>query len=115
MSAIKTAPRTEHESVRRIAAKVAPVARQYGISEVYIFGSAARGELTPHSDIDLVYSMNDKPRTYKLAQSIKKDLSHALGRPVDALDKETLLLNAKRSNASQIFLDSIAPDLIRIV
>lgn len=115
IKATKTTSDTAQESLHDIASKVTPIAHQYGISEVYVFGSAARGEMTSDSDIDIVYSMKGTPRTYELAQNIKKDLTLALGRSVDTLEKETLLLNAKRSNASQIFLDSIAPDLVRIV
>lgn len=115
IKAARTTSNTAQESLHDIASKVTPIAHQYGISEVYVFGSAARGEMTSDSDIDIVYSMKGTPRTYEIAQNIKKDLTLALGRPVDTLEKETLLLNAKRSNASQIFLDSIAPDLVRIV
>ena len=31
-----------------------PIAKQYGVAAMYLFGSYARGEATPNSDIDLV-------------------------------------------------------------
>ena len=41
------------EHYANIAAVVTDVVRKYDISEVYLFGSYARGEQTPQSDIDL--------------------------------------------------------------
>ena len=35
-----------------IKAIAAPIARQYGVAAMYLFGSYARGEATPKSDLD---------------------------------------------------------------
>ena len=106
---------TQPSDLRLIANQAEQVAQQHGIVELYVFGSAARGELLPDSDIDVIYSLGATGRTYKTAQTIKHDLSTSFGRPVDALNKETLLANARVSRASRLFLRSIAPDLVRIV
>ena len=37
-----------------IAERIAPVAKKYNIPKVYIFGSYARGEANPDSDVDLI-------------------------------------------------------------
>ena len=37
-----------------IAERIAPVAKKYNIPKVYIFGSYARGEANPDSDVDLM-------------------------------------------------------------
>lgn len=37
------------DEIKRI---VTPIAEQYGVSRVYLFGSYARGEATPSSDLD---------------------------------------------------------------
>ena len=37
------------DEIKSIAA---PIARQYGVAAMYLFGSYARGEATPNSDLD---------------------------------------------------------------
>lgn len=39
-------------SIDEIKAMVAPIAEQYGVARVFLFGSYARGEATPDSDLD---------------------------------------------------------------
>ena len=40
-------------TLEEIAERIAPVARKYNIPKVYVFGSYARGEADPDSDVDL--------------------------------------------------------------
>jgi predicted nucleotidyltransferase len=53
-----------------------------GATEVFIFGSAARGELRPGSDIDMAVS-GLPPQVYFSAVSKASDI---VGRPVDLVD-----------------------------
>jgi predicted nucleotidyltransferase len=53
-----------------------------GASQVFVFGSAARGELRPDSDIDMAVS-GLPARVYFSAISRASDL---VGRPVDLVD-----------------------------
>lgn len=64
--------------------------RRMGASQVFIFGSAARGELRPDSDIDMAVA-GLSPEVYFSAISKASDL---LGRPLDLvdLDDETPLV-----------------------
>ena len=63
-------------------AAVARLLRSMGAKQVYIFGSAAKGELRPDSDVDLaVTGLPD--RVYFSAVS---KASEILGRPVDLVD-----------------------------
>ena len=39
-------------TLEEIKAIAAPIARQYGVDAMYLFGSYARGEATPKSDLD---------------------------------------------------------------
>ena len=39
-------------TVEQIAQRILPVAQKYGLKAVYLFGSYARGEATPKSDLD---------------------------------------------------------------
>ena len=40
--------------INELAEIIKPIAKEYKIKEIYIFGSYARGEATPESDIDIL-------------------------------------------------------------
>ena len=42
-----------------IEAKIIPIAKQYDLSKVYLFGSYARGEEDENSDIDIALELKD--------------------------------------------------------
>ena len=42
-----------------IEAKIIPIAKQYNLSKVYLFGSYARGEEDENSDIDIALELKD--------------------------------------------------------
>jgi predicted nucleotidyltransferase len=60
----------------------ATLLRSFGATEVFVFGSAAAGELRPDSDVDLAVT-GLPPQVYFSAVSKASDL---LGRPVDLVD-----------------------------
>ena len=60
----------------------ADLLRRLGATEVFIFGSAIRGELRPDSDVDLAV-IGLPAQAYFTAISKASDL---LGRPVDLVD-----------------------------
>jgi predicted nucleotidyltransferase len=62
--------------------EAASLLRSLGASEVFVFGSAVRGELRTDSDIDMAVS-GLPARVYFSAISKASDL---LGRPVDLVD-----------------------------
>ena len=41
-------------SIDEIRKIVTPIAKQHGVDKVFLFGSYARGDATPASDVDLV-------------------------------------------------------------
>ena len=57
--------------------------RLYGVTKIGIFGSAARGELRPKSDIDVVVEMRDPDLFYLV--HIKESLEKEFHRPVDII------------------------------
>lgn len=69
------------EEIRKIAA---PIARQYGVAELYLFGSYARGEATAESDIDFLMNGGEICSLYQLS-AFRLALEDALGKPVDLL------------------------------
>lgn len=55
---------------------------QYDVSEAYLFGSFARGEQTPDSDIDLRLVCGNT-MTFGTLYELSHELEKALGRKVD--------------------------------
>ena len=56
-------------------------ARRYGVTQIGVFGSVARGEARPDSDVDIVVRMT-KPRLFSMVH-IKETLEEALQRRVE--------------------------------
>lgn len=59
-----------------------PVLRAYGVQRAAIFGSFARGEAGPDSDLDLVVEFEDGRSLFDLA-GLQLDLVDLLGRDTD--------------------------------
>nr|WP_096815348.1 nucleotidyltransferase domain-containing protein [Lactococcus piscium] len=74
-------------TIDEIKEKVTPIAKKYGIKEVYLFGSYARGEADENSDIDLAYSSNH----FIKAIALEVELENSLGIPVDLVNLEQIL------------------------
>jgi hypothetical protein len=71
--------------------KLADLCRQYCVRELSLFGSAARGEMRPDSDIDmLVDFLPDAGIDLVDYAGLMLDLTHLLGRRVDLVSKSGL-------------------------
>ena len=89
---------TTHE--HKAVLKAAKLFIGLGASQVFVFGSAVKGELRPNSDIDMAVS-GLPPRVYFSAISQASDL---IGRPVDLvdLDDDTRLVRYLRSSGELV-------------
>ena len=70
--------------------RLAGLCEKYGIAELSVFGSVARGDARPDSDVDLLYVRipgNDLGMSYF---ALQEDLEKLFGRPVDLVPKEGL-------------------------
>ena len=65
-----------------ISSAVSRVLPRYDVCEAYLFGSFARGEQAPHSDIDLRLACGDS-MTFGALYQLSLDLEDELGRKVD--------------------------------
>ena len=65
-----------------ISAAVTRVLAQYDVSEAYLFGSFARGEQTPDSDIDLRLICGNT-MTFGTLYELSHELERELGRKID--------------------------------
>lgn len=55
----------------------------FGVRQLSLFGSVARGDLQPHSDVDMVVQLSRT--TYRRFVGLKSFLESILGRKVDLL------------------------------
>lgn len=69
-------------STTDISTAVSRVLTQYDVSEAYLFGSFARGEQTPDSDIDLRLVCGNA-MTFGTLYELSHELEKELGRKVD--------------------------------
>ena len=70
------------EEIRKL---VAPVAGKYGVGKLALFGSYARGDANPNSDIDLRVVDKGKIIGYFELAGLQLDLEESLGIRVDML------------------------------
>ncbi len=72
---------------------VKPIAEKYNISEIYLFGSYARGEATGESDLDfLVYGgeKSKKTQIFALAEEFREEFSKEIDVfEIDEVDTES--------------------------
>ena len=71
--------------------KLADLCRQYHVRELSVFGSAARGEMRPDSDIDLLVEFIPGAKVDLVDYAgLMLDLSKLIGRKVDLVSKKGL-------------------------
>ena len=56
-----------YDQIRQFTPQITQIAQRNGISRVFVFGSAARGETTPHSDIDFLVEMQEGASLFGMA------------------------------------------------
>ena|SRR5579872_21300 len=71
--------------------EMASICQRYAVKELSVFGSASRGELLPHSDIDLLVDFLPEARVGLLElAAMTRELSRLVGRRVDIAVKPAL-------------------------
>lgn len=80
---------SEIYSLNTIRERITPVAKQYNLDKVTLFGSYARGEATTESDIDLMISYRTLTGAFALG-GVYADLKEALSKPVDIICESAL-------------------------
>lgn len=78
--------------------------RQFKIQKISIFGSVARNQETPQSDIDILIKF-DGPSSYDLYMDLKFFLEDLLERKVDLVTEEAIRVEIK---------EFVEKDLIRV-
>ena len=84
---------------------LARLCEQHGVRRLLIFGSAARGEERPDSDVDLIVEFG-KPAGFLMLVRLERLLSEFFGRPVDLVTEPALdpyIRDSVLSSASVLF------------
>lgn len=83
-------------NIEEIKRKITPVLDLYGVKRAAVFGSAARGEAKPDSDIDILVELREPLGLLKFAK-LNYTLEDALEKKVDLI-KSTAIKPSFRDN-----------------
>lgn len=78
------------EDLRIDASRLAELCRRYGISRLEVFGSVARGEQRPDSDVDLLYTLEGGRALGWEVEDLVESLTEVFHRPVDLVSRRSL-------------------------
>lgn len=94
----------KNECIAKIRANLPYIQKEYGVTGLSLFGSVARGDNRPDSDIDIIVDM--PPKIFALT---------ALHRYLENLLKTSVDLVRRHSHLSANFLNQISRDGISIL
>ncbi len=76
-------------SIEEIKRKITPVLDFYGVKRAAVFGSAARGEAKPDSDVDILVELHEPLGLLKFAK-LNYTLEDALEKKVDLIKSNSI-------------------------
>lgn len=82
--------------VEQLRAQLPELERRYSVQRLSLFGSAARDELRPDSDVDILVAFVG-PATYDRYFGLQEHLERLLGRRVDLVTESGLKPRARRN------------------
>lgn len=77
-------------SIEVDADRLDALCRRYGIAALFLFGSVARGEDLPGSDLDLLYDTAPGARLGWEIDDFAEELATLFGRPVDLVSRRAI-------------------------
>ena len=95
-------------TLEQIKEIIAPIAERHGVDRVYLFGSYARGEATPQSDIDLCIDAAAIRGMFAMG-GLYADLEEALHKRLDIVTVRSL-----KYNTDEQFLNNMQRDRVMI-
>lgn len=95
---------TANECITKLNDILPQLQHDFGVTELYLFGSVARGDNGPDSDVDILVSMPPKMFTFS-----------ALHRFLEELLQTSVDLIRRHSHLSPRFLSQISRDGIKIL
>lgn len=94
---------TKEQILSYLLAHKAEFQKKYGVEEIGLFGSFARGEDKEESDIDLLVTM---PSTFDNVMNLKFELEESLHKKVDLL--------TKHKHMKPFLLEMISKDIVYV-
>ena len=101
-----TGPAPSLEALRRRRDDIMRIAARHGARTVSVFGSVARGDAGPHSDVDLLVDTGDPQSLFEQA-ALQNELEDLLGCPVHVLTTGGLSC-AREDTRAQIEREAIS-------
>ena len=92
-------------SIKEIKERVKPILNKYGINNMYLFGSYARGEAKSTSDVD-IYCDKGNIKTYIDQGNLEDELKQVLNKEVDIVFASSYM--------DEFFKEQIMEDMIKI-
>lgn len=77
------------DQIRQFAPQLRKIAQKFGIIHLYVFGSVARGDTTPQSDVDFLVEMQEGADLFGVA-GFSYETEKLLGVPVDVVPLSVL-------------------------
>ena len=93
------------EDIKRI---VAPIAKRHGVDRIYLFGSYARDDATPSSDVDLCVDAATLRGLFALG-CLRADLEETLNKELDLIT-----VNSLKYNCDAHFLENLRKEQVLI-
>ena len=82
---------------------VAEVCKKNNIASLSLFGSYARGDFTPQSDVDMLVRFS-KPKSLLDLVRVERELTKHIGKPVDLVTEDAVSPYLKESIKSNLKL-----------
>ena len=105
LSLIKKDFKNETYTIKQIKTIIKPILNKYGITDINLFGSYARGEATEYSDVDIYCDMGNI-KTFIDVGILEDELEAALNKKVDII--------FKTSEIDDYFKSQIMEDMIKL-
>ena len=77
------------QNISTIKNVISPIAKEYGLKKVFLFGSYAKGTATEESDIDLLIEIGRKMSLLGLS-GFRQDIGQVLNLPIDVVTTNAL-------------------------
>ncbi len=81
--------RADFAQIRQFAPQLLKIAQKHGISNIYVFGSVARGDNSSQSDVDFLVEMQEGASLFGVA-GFSYETEKLLGVPVDVVPLSAL-------------------------
>jgi len=99
-SARSGGPQEGHRLLRQLRGAAPELKERFGVRKIGVFGSAARGEAGPESDVDVLVEFEDP--AFDRYMDLKFFLEDLFGRPCDLVLEESLKEGLRGSVLSEV-------------